>query len=174
MSSGVLTRPTTATGTCTLALAPCPPASATSWTTTVRPSLVVPCRPLTDTVPDWLATSPDIRAAPLPPATEDDLPLDTFIALNNGTGAREPLVFSNDEAALGEDHVSRWLRWGTFAVPQAPDSADTSTTTHFYLEPTEEEQTFRVTWRTPGTPDGGLQRVNLTAQLPSAVPPPTN
>lgn len=111
---------------------------------------------------DWTSTIPDIRFEAKAPGT---LPANTFLVINNGTGATEPLVFSTDESLLGEFHINKWLRWGTFIVPDEMASGDVSTETHFYLEPTEEEETFRVTWRTPGTPDEGLQRVNITGIL---------
>lgn len=86
------------------------------------------------------------------------------MAINNGTGATEPLVFTNDEPSLGPDHISNWLRYGTFMLPRAP-GRQSPTEGNFYLAETEEPETFIVTWRTPGTPDEGLQRVNLTAVL---------
>jgi hypothetical protein len=116
------------------------------------------------TIPDWTGTVPQVLIRPVPPATGDELPEGTFIAINNATGATDPVIFTNDEDSLGEDYIWNWLRYGTFIVPKNPGGSS-STETHFYLAETEEEDTFKVTWRTPGAPVEGLQRINLTAVL---------
>lgn len=116
-------------------------------------------------VPDWSGTAPQVLIGPVAPATTDDLPEGTFVAINNGTGATDAVLFTNDESALGPDHISDWVRWGLYMIPQAQSGGSSPTESHFYLGETEEADTFIVTWRTPGTPDDGLMRVNLTAVL---------
>lgn len=86
------------------------------------------------------------------------------MAVNNATGATDPLIFTNDESSLGEGYISEWIRYGTFLLPQNPEGAS-STVSNFYLGETEEADTFVVTWRALGTPVDGLQQINLTAIL---------
>lgn len=86
------------------------------------------------------------------------------MAINNGTGATDALIFTNDESTLGSGYVFEWLRYGTFLLPKNPAGLSL-TQTSFYLAETEETDTFVITWRTPGTPVEGLQAINLTAIL---------
>lgn len=98
----------------------------------------------------------------MPPATEDDLPAGTKIAINTAAGATDPVVLTNDPESLGPDYVSQWVRWGTYMVPSY---GETTTDTFFYLEETTEPGTSIITWRTPGTPSDGLQDLRLMAIL---------
>jgi hypothetical protein len=116
------------------------------------------------TVPDWSGTIPTVLVGPVAPATVEDLPEGTFFAINNATGATDPVVFTNDASTLGPDYIYEWLRYGTFIVPRNP-AGNSDTKTYFYLEETEEPGTSIVTWRTPGQPTEGLQAINLTAIL---------
>ncbi|CAI6090064.1 unnamed protein product [Clonostachys chloroleuca] len=116
------------------------------------------------TIPDWTGTQPQVLVGPVPPATSEDLPDGTFIAINNATGATDPVLLTNDESSLGDGYISKWLRYGTFMVPANP-SGTSDTHTFFYLANTEEPGTFQITWRTPGTAEEGLQRINITAVL---------
>lgn len=101
---------------------------------------------------------------PVLPATTDDLPAGTFIAINNATGATDPVLFTNDASTLTPGYIFEWIRYGTFLLPKNPEGV-TSTISSFYLSDTEEPGTFIVTWRVPGTIVDGFQNINLTAVL---------
>ncbi|KAH7305917.1 hypothetical protein B0I35DRAFT_110207 [Stachybotrys elegans] len=147
-----------------LYVGPIVPQSVQTSANFTRKHLCPPHNPpmLTRAVLDWTATLPRVVIDALPPAAE--FPAGTFMAINNSTGATDPVVFTNDASSLGSGWITRFLRYGTYLIPQAP-SGSTPTDRHYYLEPTEQSNTFIVTWRTPGTPSEGLQNVSLLARL---------
>ncbi|KFA60135.1 hypothetical protein S40285_10849 [Stachybotrys chlorohalonatus IBT 40285] len=112
------------------------------------------------TIPNYSSSASQPIVAPLPPATEADLPAGTFFAVNTTAGATDPFVFTNDESTLGEGYVANWLRYGTRLLPNIG-----SLESRFYLEPTVQPSTWIVTWRSPGTSTEGLRAIHLLAIL---------
>ena len=97
------------------------------------------------------------------PEDEGELPEGSLLVLNNGTDATAPLRIT-EGSDIGEDDISQFLRWGVFMLPRAANG-QTPTEMHYFLEETDAEETFRITWRTPGTLDDGLTGVNITLRL---------
>lgn len=120
---------------------------------------------LNHTVPNVFAEYLYVATVPLDLPSQ--LPEDTFLVVNNATGATDRILFTDSVEDLDSDYLVSWLRYGTYLVPR---SEVVSTTTHFYLSATEEEGTFVVEWHTPGGParrqlelDG--RKIELTSHL---------
>ncbi|KAI9166439.1 hypothetical protein HJFPF1_02541 [Paramyrothecium foliicola] len=119
------------------------------------------------TIPDWNAGLPRAVVGPVAPATETDLAPGSFLAVNTAAGATDAVTVVQPDGELPEEGrwVDQWLRYGRLLLPRGSEA---TTSPPFYLEPTEVEGTFRVTWRTPGegsAGDGGLRRIGLEAVL---------
>ncbi|RYO74642.1 hypothetical protein DL764_010795 [Monosporascus ibericus] len=57
------------------------------------------------------------------------LPDGTFLAVNNATGAKDPVLATHDASALGPEYTLNWVRWGTLLLPTMGRSSWTLTST---------------------------------------------
>ncbi|KAI0121611.1 hypothetical protein BJ170DRAFT_643513 [Xylariales sp. AK1849] len=87
-------------------------------------------------VPVPSASSPSSSAAP-------SLPDPTFLVVNNGPGAADPVFASHSAAELTDDDLIFWARYEAYLFPVLQDGSIQS---RFFLDATDTEGTYILKW----------------------------